>query len=124
MRRFGAECLETLKSLLSARDPRAPLSAPYRIVTLAASSMSCAFASHILLIADFSKPGDGLCAIDVTQRVNHDHDTASNHDISVAAKSILDQCVFREIRRGGPIPIGGAFRYLGSWIILSLSKVT
>ena len=42
-----------------------------------------------------------------------DHDSASNHDISVAAKFILDKCVLIEIRKGGSVPIGGEVRRVG-----------
>ena len=30
---------------------------------------------------------------------NFDSDTATNHDISTAAKSVLDKCVFRDVTR-------------------------
>ena len=41
------------------------------------------------------------------------HDSASNHDISVAAKFVLDNCVLIEIKKGGSVPIGGVVRRVG-----------
>ena len=48
------------------------------------------------------------------------HDTASNHDISVAAKVVLDQCVFAETRRQKlRISVGGLIGNVGWSIVLS-----
>ena len=41
-------------------------------------------------------------------------DTATNHEISAAAKSILDKCVLRdEPKKQGNTPIGGYRNYIG-----------
>ncbi|KAM0802355.1 hypothetical protein BDR22DRAFT_887592 [Usnea florida] len=51
---------------------------------------------------------DGFCAIDVDRMAHYDSDTATNHDISTAAKSVLDKCVFRDVtRKIGYESVGG-----------------
>ena len=43
-------------------------------------------------------------------------DDASDHDISVAAKSILDTCVLRDAtKKVGNMPIGGIRGYVGQY---------
>ena len=68
---------------------------------------------HQDFIADFPNPGDGLCAIDVDQTPDTVHDSASNQDISAAAKFVLDTCVLIEIKKGGSVPIGGVVSRVG-----------
>ena len=41
------------------------------------------------------------------------HDSASDHDISVAAKLVLDKCVLIDIKKGGSVPMGGVVRRVG-----------
>lgn len=57
---------------------------------------------------------DGLCAVDIYHMSRVFHDTATNHEISAAAKLILDKCVFRDPRRRGNVPIGGYLPYVGN----------
>ena len=94
-----------------AHDPRAISNAPYLIVISAASSYVTSRRHDFA--ADFPNPGDGLCAIDVYHAPETVHDSASNHDISVAAKSVLDKCVLIEIKKGGSVPSGGVVRGVG-----------
>ncbi|KAF6231455.1 hypothetical protein HO173_010416 [Letharia columbiana] len=57
---------------------------------------------------------DGLCAIDIDHMIKVVLDTATNHEISAAAKSILDKCVLRdEPKKQGNTPIGGYRNYIG-----------
>ena len=53
---------------------------------------------------------DGLCAIEVNHNKHCEHDTATNQDISTAARSILDDCVFREKPL---VPVGGFKQNVG-----------
>ena len=53
----------------------------------------------ILFAANSSHADDGFCAIDVDIMNNFDSDTATNHDISTAARSVLDKCVFRDVTK-------------------------
>ena len=68
---------------------------------------------HQDFVADFPNPGDGLCAIDVYQTPETVHDSASNRDISIAAKFVLDTCVLIEVKKGGSVPMGGVVRGVG-----------
>lgn len=56
---------------------------------------------------------DGLCAIDVDIMNSFGSDTATNHDISTAAKSILDKCVFRDVTKTVYESIGGVYPGVG-----------
>ena len=70
---------------------------PYRYLS---GKISPVYLSNITPVAaNSSHADDGLCAIDVDIMNNFDSDTATNHDISTAAKSILDKCVFRDVTR-------------------------
>ena len=70
---------------------------PYRYLS---GKISPVYLSSITpFTANSSHADDGLCAIDVDIMQNFDSDTATNHDISTAAKSVLDKCVFRDVTR-------------------------
>lgn len=72
----------------------------------------------VLIAAEFFQSDDGLCAIDVNHMQYIVHDTATNHDISAAAKSVLDKCVFRDgAKTVGNIPIGGSLGYVGQYSV-------
>lgn len=67
---------------------------------------------------------DGLCAVDIIHMYAVVHDTASNHDISVATKAVLDQCVFVETEGPRPrIPVGGMIKNVGRYIVLSPQRL-
>lgn len=73
--------------------------------------------------ADISNLDDGLCAVDISHMNEAIHDTATNHEISVAAKSVLDKCVFRDgTKAAGHIAIGGYLAHVGQCIFLCSPK--
>lgn len=66
--------------------------------------------------ANSSHADEGLCAIDVDHMKNFDFEIATNHDISAAAKSVLDKCVFRDVtKKTGYMPIGGNYPGVGPY---------
>ena len=91
---------------------------PYRY--LSSKFNVSASASRVLSFADFASPGDGLCAVDVNHMNSVVQDTASNIDISVATKALLEKCVFVETRGPRPrVPVGGIISNVGWYIVLS-----
>ena len=101
---FGARTMGTFERPL-----------PYRYLS---GKISLVYLSDITPVAaNFSHADDGLCAIDVDIMNSFDSDTATNQDISTAAKSVLDKCVFRDVTRktvhesvGGFIPDLGPYQ--------------
>ena len=65
----------------------------------------------VAFLADFPYPVDGLCAVEVVHSRSVIHDTASNQDISVATKAVIDSCVYREV--GIRRHLGGVIRHVG-----------
>lgn len=119
MKGFGTKFLRITGCSPLARDGWATLSVPYRIVTSAVSStlhvlVSCCLGGSLWFAANLPNPDDGLCAIDIDHMKKVVLDTATNHEISAAAKSILDRCVLRdESKKHGNTPIGGYLNYIG-----------
>ena len=119
-KRFGGRFLQILKSSPLAHEAKAILSAHYHIVTLAASSTFQPRRHEYYFSLTLRVQGDGLCAVDVIHMYSVVHDTASNHDISVATKAVMDQCVFVETRGPRPrTPFGGLIKNVGWYIFLS-----
>ena len=90
---------------------------PYRYLSGEISPVY--FSSITPFAANSSHADDGLCAIDVDTMNNFDSDTATNHDISTAAKSVLNKCVFEDRTRktgyespGGILPGVGPYQAL------------
>ena len=86
IRSFGARTVGTFERPL-----------PYRYLS---GKTSPVYLSRIIPFdANSSHADDGFCAIDVEIMNSFDFDTATNRDISTAAKSVLDKCVFRDATR-------------------------
>ena len=76
-----------------------------------------------LFAADSSHLDDGTCAIDVNAMKSFVNDQATNNDISIAAESILTECVFRDAAKAkGNVPVGGSINHVGPYYDLSPSR--
>lgn len=61
---------------------------------------------------------DGRCAIDINHMQVVVHDAATNCEISVAVKSVLDKCVFKEdVRQRYKTPVGRYMGHVGQYVV-------